>query len=56
MSDLNKLSHTEECLKCYVDEANTLSSEIILVTNNMENDLRTKAKFLQEKAVSKALI
>src|SRR6266496_6051501 len=54
-SDLNKLNLTEERLKRYVDEANTLSSDTTLATNNTEYDLRTKAKFLREKAVSKAL-
>src|SRR6266496_1913779 len=55
VSDLDKLNLTEERLKRYVDEANTLSSDTTLAANNTENDLKTKAKFLREKAVSKAL-
>src|SRR5438045_2627106 len=49
--DLDKLNITEERLKRYADEANILSSDTTLANNN----LRSKAKFLREKAVSKAL-
>ncbi len=55
VSELDKLNLTEERMKRYVDEANTISSDSTL-TANTENELRTKAdKFLREKAVSKAL-
>src|SRR6266496_901633 len=55
-SDLDKLNITEERLKRYADEANTLSSDTTLtLTTNTENELRTKALFLREKAISKTL-
>src|SRR3954453_20664696 len=55
--DLDKLNITEERLKRYADEANILSSDTsnTTLTVNTENDLRTKALFIREKAVSKAL-
>ncbi|PKY30809.1 kinase-like protein [Rhizophagus irregularis] len=46
--DLGKLNLTEERLKRYADEADTLVSR-------RENELRTKAKSLREKAISKTL-
>ncbi|RGB39933.1 kinase-like domain-containing protein [Rhizophagus diaphanus] len=46
--DLGKLNLTEERLKRYADEADTLVS-------TRENELRTKAKSLREKAISKTL-
>src|SRR4051812_26058805 len=49
ISDLGKLNLTEERLKRYADEANTL------ISSTKENELRIKAKFLREKAISKTL-
>ncbi|CAB4439737.1 unnamed protein product [Rhizophagus irregularis] len=55
--DLNNLNITQERLKRYADEANTLSSETsdTTLTANTEDDLKTKAIFLREKAISKTL-
>ncbi|PKC67373.1 kinase-like protein [Rhizophagus irregularis] len=53
-SDLEKLNLTEERLKRYAYEADTLSSDTT-VTSNTENELRTKVTFLREKAISKTL-
>ncbi|PKY57765.1 hypothetical protein RhiirA4_510763 [Rhizophagus irregularis] len=54
VSDLDKLNLTEERLKRYVDEANTLSSDTTLISNT-EKELKNKAKILREKAISKTL-
>ncbi|CAB5354729.1 unnamed protein product [Rhizophagus irregularis] len=54
VSDLDKLNFTEERLKRYESEANTLSSNTTL-TINTENELKTKAIYLREKAISKTL-
>ncbi|CAB5347078.1 unnamed protein product [Rhizophagus irregularis] len=55
--DLDKLNITEERLKRYADEANILSSDTSNKTlvANTENDLKSKTRFIREKAVSKAL-
>ncbi|CAB4402147.1 unnamed protein product [Rhizophagus irregularis] len=53
-SDLEKLNLTEERLKRYAYEADTLSSDTT-VTSNTENELRTKVTLLREKAISKTL-
>src|SRR5581483_1543385 len=51
-----ELNPTEERLKRCADEANTLSSDTTLtLTDNTENEFRTKATFLREKAISKTL-
>ncbi|CAG8635776.1 uncharacterized protein OCT59_003702 [Rhizophagus irregularis] len=52
-SDLNNLNLTEERLKRYADEANTLSSDTTCIEG--ETKLRARAIFLREKAVSKTL-
>jgi hypothetical protein len=56
-SDLDNLNLTEERLKRYADEANTLTSDTTFTNNNTENEtkLRARAIMLREKAVSKAL-
>ncbi|CAB5354754.1 unnamed protein product [Rhizophagus irregularis] len=54
VSDLDKLNFTEERLKRYVDETNTLSSDTTLVSNT-QKELKNKAKILREKAISKTL-
>jgi hypothetical protein len=51
VSDLNL---TEERLKRYADEANTLSSNATLI-GNTEKELKIKAKALREEAISKTL-
>src|SRR6266511_4185723 len=56
-SELDKLNLTEERLKRYVDEANDSSSTTITTNTekNVDTNLRAKAEFLREKAVSKTL-
>ncbi|GBB86403.1 hypothetical protein RclHR1_12840001 [Rhizophagus clarus] len=54
VSDLDKLNITEERLKRYADEANTLSSDTTLLSKS-ENLLKFEAKVLREKAISKTL-
>ncbi|RIA79403.1 hypothetical protein C1645_840768, partial [Glomus cerebriforme] len=61
VSDLDKLNLTEERLKRYADEANISSNtsfsdaDTLNETENDDTKLKTKAKFLREKAVSKTL-
>ncbi|CAB4396121.1 unnamed protein product [Rhizophagus irregularis] len=49
INDLNRLNFNEERLKRYADES------INLISNNKENELRTKTTFLREMAISKIL-
>ncbi|CAG8711669.1 uncharacterized protein OCT59_002205 [Rhizophagus irregularis] len=49
IADLGELNLTEERLKRYADEADTL------VSSTRENELRDKAKFVRGKAISKTL-
>ncbi|GES92500.1 kinase-like domain-containing protein [Rhizophagus clarus] len=49
ISDLGRLNLTEERLRRYSDEANAL------ISSTNETELRTEARFLREKAISKVL-
>ena len=55
-SDLDNLNLTEERLKRYVDEANTLSSSATLTTKTENDKLRTKAILLRERPYPKRLM